>query len=169
MKLLHHRMPLWVWNVHILSGTCHQSPRSAEKFNNGDFLSTICSVCAYCVLLTIPMDYHLHGSRAMRGLATLSVPSMPNTTHETERKGQMTRCTKTFQGLPVLYRLIPHLSFFRRLLLCAFHSGRLPNKPVCECVQGWKGLKYWRKQRADVHRMQEKGLTKPHFCCHNYV
>lgn len=113
MKLLHHRMPLWVWNVHILSGTCHQPPRSAEKFNNGDFLSTICSVCAYCVLLTIPMDYHLHRSRAMRGLATLSVPSMPNTTHETERKGQMTRCTKTFQGLPCAVQVNTSSFFFQ--------------------------------------------------------
>lgn len=120
------------------------------------------------ILLTIPMDYHLHGSRAMRGLATLSVPSMPNTTHETER-GKWQDAERHSRDYPVLYSLIPLLSFFRRLLLCAFHSGRLPNKPVCECVQGWKGLKYWRKQRADMHRMQEKGQTKPHFCCHNYV
>lgn len=65
------------------------------------------------ILLTIPMDYHLHGSRAMRGLATLSVPSMPNTTHETERKGQMTRCRKTFQGLPCAVQLNTSSFFFQ--------------------------------------------------------
>jgi len=55
-----------------------------EKFNSGDFVSIVSSVCAYS--LTTPMDHHLHGIRAMTGSATISVPPMSNTTHETAKE-----------------------------------------------------------------------------------
>lgn len=160
-ELLHHRTPLWIWNVHILSGTSHQPPGSAEKNRSliVVIVSTVCSVCAHPVIT--PMDWHLHGSSAMKGLAAISVPPVPNTTHNTVKtRGKWPDTQWHSREYPVLYRLISALFFFRHLSLCAFHSGRLPNKSVSECVHGSKRLKHWREERAACTECRRKHEQK---------
>lgn len=94
-------------------------------------VSTVCSVCAH----SVP-----HGSSAMRGLAAISVPPMPNTTHDTVKARGKWPDSQWHSGeYPVLYRLIFVLSFFRHLSLSAFYSGRQTNQfvNVCKAEKGW--------------------------------